>query len=57
MDDAEIAVVIMPLLQDRQMAQQVRALDRRLIELVKGNATCRTLVTMPARPKLFAINC
>jgi transposase len=47
-DDSEIAAVIMPLLQARQMARsKCAALDRRLIRPVQGDATCRTLMTMP----------
>jgi transposase len=48
-DDAEIAAVIMPLVQARQMARSKCAvLDRRLVRLVQGDATCRMLMTMQA---------
>jgi transposase len=47
-DNAEIAAVIMPLVQARQMTRsKCVALDRRLIAAVRGNATYRTLMTMP----------
>jgi transposase len=47
-DDGEIAAVIMPLLQARQMARaKCAALDRRLMRSVQDDATCRMLMTMP----------
>jgi transposase len=47
-EDAAIAAVILPLLQARQVARgNCAALDRRLIRLVQGDATCRMLMTMP----------
>jgi transposase len=47
-EDAAIAAVIMPLLQARQVARgNCAALDRRLLRLVQGDATCRMLMTMP----------
>ena len=56
MDDGEIAAVIMPLLQARQMARsKCAALDRRLIGSVQGNATCRMLMTMPGVGPLTAV--
>jgi transposase len=43
MDDAEITVVVMPLLQARQMARgKCAALGRRIIRSVQGDATCGT---------------
>ena len=55
-DDGEIAAVIMPLLQARQMARsKCAALDRRLIGSVQGNATCRMLMTMPGIGPLTAV--
>jgi transposase len=55
-DDGEIAAVIMPLLQARQMARsKCAALDRRLIGSVQGNATCRMLMTMPGVGPLTAV--
>jgi transposase len=55
-DDAEIAAVIMPLLQARQMTRsKCAALDRRLIGSVQGNATCRRLMTMPGVGPLTAV--
>jgi hypothetical protein len=45
-DDAEIAAVIMPLLQARQVARgKCAALDHRLIRSVQGDTTCRVLMT------------
>ncbi len=47
-DDADIAAVIMPLVQARQMARtKCAALDRRLVVSVKRSAACRILMTMP----------
>jgi len=55
-DDAEIAAVILPLLQARQMARsKCAALDRRLIGSVQGDATCRMLMTMPGIGPLTAV--
>jgi transposase len=55
-EDAEIAAVIMPLLQARQMARsKCAALDRRLIRSVQGDATCRMLMTMPGIGPITAV--
>jgi transposase len=46
--DAELAEVIMPLLQARGIARgKYAALGHRLIRSVQGNPTCRMLMTMP----------
>ena len=56
MDDGEIAAVIMPLLQARQMARsKCAALDRRLVRLVQGDANCRMLMTMPGIGPITAV--
>jgi transposase len=55
-DEAEIAGVIMPLLQARQMARdKCAALDRRLVMSVRANATCRMLMTMPGIGPITAV--
>jgi transposase len=55
-DEAEIATVIMPLLQARQMARaKCAALDRRLVMSVQGNANCRMLMTMPGIGPITAV--
>jgi transposase len=55
-DDAEIAAVITPLLQAREMARsKCAALDHRLIRSVRGDATCRMLMTMPGIGPITAI--
>lgn len=55
-DDGEIAAVIMPLLQARQMARtKCAALDRRLIRSVQDDATCRMLMTMPGVGPITAV--
>jgi transposase len=55
-DDAEIAAVIMPLLQARGMARsKCAALDRRLIGSVQADVTCRRLMTMPGIGPLTAV--
>ena len=55
-DDAEIAAVIMPLLQARSMARSKCAtLDRRLIGSVQADVTCRRLMTMPGVGALTAV--
>ena len=55
-DDAEIAAVILPLLQARQLTRnKCAALDRRLIALVRANATCRMLMSMPGIGPITAI--
>ena len=55
-DDAEIAAVIMPLVQARQMTRsKCAALDRRLIAAVRGNATYRILMTMPGIGPITAV--
>jgi transposase len=55
-EDAAIAAVIMPLLQARQVARgNCVALDRRLIRLVQGDATCRMLMTMPGIGPITAV--
>ena len=46
----------MPLLQARQVARgNCAALDRRLIRLVQGDATCRMLMTMPGIGPITAV--
>ena len=46
----------MPLLQVRQVARgNCAALDRRLIRLVQGDATCRMLMTMPGIGPITAV--
>ena len=55
-DDAEIAAVIMPLLQARGMARsKCAALDRRIIRSVQGDASCRMLMTMPGIGPITAV--
>jgi transposase len=55
-DDAEIAAVIMPLLQARGMGRsKCAALDRRLIGSVQADVTCRRLMTMPGVGPLTAV--
>ena len=55
-DDAEIAAVIMPLVQARQMTRsKCVALDRRLIAAIRGNATYRVLMTMPGIGPITAV--
>ena len=55
-DDAEIAAVIMPLLQARQVARgKCAALDHRLIRSVQSDATCRMLMTMPGIGPVTAV--
>jgi transposase len=55
-DDAEIAAVIMPLLQARGIARsRCAALDRRLIGSVQADVTCRRLMTMPGVGPLTAV--
>ena len=55
-DDSEIAAVIMPLLQARQVARSnCAALDRRLVRSVQGNAACRMLMTMPGVGPITAV--
>jgi transposase len=55
-DDAEIAAVIMPLLQARGMARsKCAALDRHLIGSVQADVTCRRLMTMPGIGPLTAV--
>jgi transposase len=55
-DDSEIAAVIMPLLQARQVARSnCAALDRRLVRSVQKNAACRMLMTMPGVGPITAI--
>lgn len=55
-DDGEIAAVIMPLLQAREMARsKCAALDRRLIRSVQEDVTCRMLMTMPGVGPLTAV--
>jgi len=55
-DDAEIAAVIMPLVQARQMTRsKCAALDSRLIAAVRGNATHRMLMTMPGIGPITAV--
>ena len=55
-DEAEIAGVIMPLLQARQMARaKCAALDRRLVMSVRANATCRMLMTVPGIGPITAV--
>ena len=54
--DAKIAAVIMPLLQARQITRsKCAALDRRLVAAVRGNATCRMLMTMPGIGPITAV--
>jgi transposase len=54
--DAELAAVIMPLLQARQVARgKCAALDHRLIRSVQGEATCRMLMTMPGIGPITAV--
>jgi transposase len=56
MDDAEITPVIMLLLQARRMARgKCAALDRRIIKSVRGDATCRMLMTMPGIGPITAV--
>jgi len=56
MEDGEIAAVIMPLLQARQMARNnCAALDRRLVRSVQGDATCRMRMTMPGIGPITAV--
>jgi transposase len=55
-EDASIAIVIMPLLQVRQVARgNCAALDRRLIRSVQGEAPCRMLMTMPGIGPITAV--
>lgn len=55
-DDAEIAAVVMPLLQARQLARrQCAALDRRLVASVQRNASCRMLMSMPGIGPVTAV--
>jgi transposase len=55
-DDAEIAAVLTPLLQAREMARsKCAALDHRLIKSVRSDATCRMLMTMPGIGPITAI--
>jgi transposase len=55
-EEAEIAAVIMPLLQARQVARdQCAALDRRLVASVQDNAACRMLMTMPGIGPITAV--
>jgi transposase len=55
-DDGEIAAVIVPLLQARQMARsKCAALDRRLIRSEQGEATCRMIMTMPGIGPITAV--
>jgi hypothetical protein len=55
--NAAIAAVTMPLLQTRQVARgNCAALDRRLIRLVQGDATCRMLMTMPGIGPITAVD-
>jgi transposase len=55
-EEAEIAAVIMPLLQARQVARdQCAALDRRLVVSVQDNAACRMLMTMPGIGPITAV--
>jgi transposase len=55
-EDAEIAAVIMPLLQARQVTRdKCAALDHRLIRSVQGDATCRMLMTMPGIGPVTAV--
>jgi transposase len=55
-DDAEIAAVIMPLLQARQVARgKCAALDHRLIRSAQGDVTCRMLMTMPGIGPITAV--
>lgn len=55
-DDAEIAAVILPLFQARQIARsKCAALDRRLIGSVQGDATCRMLMTIQGIGPITAV--
>jgi transposase len=55
-EEAEIAAVIVPLLQARQVARdQCAALDRRLVASVQDNATCRMLMTMAGIGPITAV--
>jgi transposase len=55
-EDAEIAAVITPLLQARDMARnKCAALDHRLIKSVRGDPTCRMLMTMPGIGPITAV--
>jgi transposase len=54
--DPEIAAVIMPLLEARQVARgKCAALDHRPIKSVQGDATCRMLMTMPGVGPITAV--
>ena len=55
-DEADIAAVIMPLLQARHIVRaKCTALDRRLIMVVQGSSTCRMLTTMPGIGPITAV--